>query len=606
MTISGWEMTVTGTVQGVGFRPFVFCTASEFGVTGSVKNTASGVVIQAFGETSAVENFARKIKTSPPPLSVIDGVTSVLLAANTPCPTEFTIETSKEGAAGGITVPRDTTYCETCLAEMLSETNRRYLHPFINCTQCGPRYSIIKELPYDRKNTTMAAFEMCDACRREYDSPASRRFHAQPTCCHDCGPQVTFVDSTGKPETTDAPVSAAAKALADDKIVAVKGVGGFHLACRADDEETVLRLRRQKKRPHKPLALMVASVAAAEAFARMSDLEKRLLESPERPIVLLDKKEGRQNHLAPAVTCRLNRVGVMLPSSPLHYLLLEKMAPVPLVMTSGNPSGDVLCCKNDEALDKLRDMADFFLLHDRPIHMRIDDAVISTMEDVPVMVRHARGYVPKALPAPEASNGIIAMGGIQKCSIALGRGKTAYVSQYLGNVDHVSTLQNAEAAIDHLSCLLGVTPKAYVHDAHPRNPMLRVKHLPGLPQIPIQHHHAHAAACLGENNHEGPAVCVVFDGTGWGEDDTIWGGEFLIADGRTFLRAAHLKTVPMPGGDAAVRHPGRLAYAALYPSFDGNQEELLGWMPEHEKNALAQMLKANVNCPPYIQHGAPV
>jgi len=533
----------------------------------------------------------------PPPLAEIVTLSSVQLQASTRIPSEFTIETSQEGAAAHVTVPRDTTFCETCLTELLDENNRRFAHPFINCTQCGPRYSIIKKLPYDRQHTTMASFDMCETCKKEYSEPTSRRFHAQPTCCHDCGPVLSFVDNENKPIETHDCISATAKALYENTIVAIKGVGGFHLACRADADGVVERLRQRKRRPHKPLALMVKSLEEAKRFAHISKAEERLLQSPERPIVLLRKNDQWENHLCPGVTFMIDTVGVMLPSSPLHYLLLEKTSDFPLVMTSGNPSGDVLCCENDDALSKLNSIADYFLLHNRPIHMRIDDSVIRIIDDTPVMVRHARGYVPRSLPAPISLDGLVALGGIQKSSIALGRNKTAYVSQYLGSAEHMATIAHADGAMAHLEELLGITPKAMAHDSHPNNPLLHVKRPQGLPLIPIQHHHAHAAACLGENSHPGPAICVVFDGTGWGEDGTIWGGEFLIADYSHVYRAAHLKDVPMPGGDAAVRYPGRMAFSILYQRLGDQAKDLIAWMDDSEKNTLAAMLDANLNCP---------
>ncbi|GAB6095860.1 carbamoyltransferase HypF [Desulfatiferula olefinivorans] len=597
MTHFAWKVTITGTVQGVGFRPFVFSTAGEFGITGSVRNTSAGVEILAFGDDDRVARFVRKLKTAPPPLSEIDTFSSVPVQVSTRIPADFSIETSREGAAAEVTVPRDTTFCETCLSELMDKENRRFGHPFINCTQCGPRYSIIKKLPYDRTYTTMDSFGMCEACRREYAEPRSRRFHAQPTCCPDCGPHLSFADHDGTPIATGDPLSAAAQALFQNRIVAIKGVGGFHLACRADDAGVVERLRLRKKRPHKPLALMVKSLEDVRRFACVSGADERLLTSPERPIVLLPKNERWQQYLCPGVTGAISSVGVMLPSSPLHYLMLEKTTGFPLVMTSGNPSGDVLCCDNDEALAKLSGIADFFLLHNRPIQMRIDDSVIRTVDGTPVMVRHARGYVPRALPAPMSLDGLVALGGIQKSSIALGRSNTAYVSQYLGVADNMAVIAHAEAAMAHLTELLGIRPVAVAHDSHPNNLLLHIKRPKGLPLIPVQHHHAHAAACLGENRHTGPAICVVFDGTGWGEDGTLWGGEFLIADLHRFHRAAHLKGMLMPGGDAAVRYPGRMAFSALYRKLGDPAKGLIAWMDDSEKNILAAMLDVHLNCP---------
>lgn len=592
-----WKITITGTVQGVGFRPFVYVTAHTFGIKGFVCNTVKGVVIKAIGNPEDLERFVRAIETSAPPLSRIDQMHRESMDWEGDIPQGFTIEASKDGQSSRVTVPRDTTLCAACLEEMTDKTNRRFGHPFINCTQCGPRYSIIRKLPYDRPNTTMAGFDMCPACAGEYGSPLDRRFHAQPTCCNDCGPGISLAGPDGAPIESPDPIKSAALALKDNKIVAIKGVGGFHLACRADRSEVVNRLRKRKSRPAKPLALMASSLPVVKAFAHVSGLEESWLLSAERPIVVLRKKQTADGLLSRSITLKLDTVGVMLPSSPLHELLMGHLGTIPLVMTSGNITGEVLCCENDEAFALLGSVADLFLVHDRPIHMRIDDSVIRVIDHDFTMIRHARGYVPAPLPGGSRANGLMALGGIQKCSLAMGRGQNVFVSQYLGHADTLSTQDYARSTLNHLTSLLGFSPVAVAHDSHPQNPLLHLVKDWGVPLIPVQHHHAHAAACMGEHNIEGDAICVVYDGTGWGDDGTIWGSEIGVADYKRFQRMVHLVPMPMPGGDAATRYPGRMALSMLHAAMGRDALKALPWMEAQEKEAVLAMIEGKVNCP---------
>jgi|WetSurMetagenome_2_1015567.scaffolds.fasta_scaffold00423_12 hydrogenase maturation protein HypF len=589
-----FTISIKGTVQGVGFRPFVYRTAKAHSITGNVRNDGSGVTITAFGDKKNLDAFTESIKESAPPLAHIRSIAVTETAADT-IPADFGIVRSDKDGHPEIDIAADTAVCPACLAEMFDPSNRRHLHPFINCTDCGPRYTIIKELPYDRPKTTMAAFDMCDACREEYEDPANRRFHAQPTCCPDCGPRLVLTDGSRAIISGDDPIAAATGLLAEGKIVAVKGIGGFHLACRADSSKAVARLRRRKRREEKPFAIMVKDTRAALRHAEVSETERFMLESPERPIVLLAKK-GDAPSLAAEVAPGLPTLGVMLPYTPVHHLLFSGERLPALVMTSANRSDEPIIHGDDAAYATLGDIADAFLTHDRAIFVRNDDSIVRVVAERPVMVRRSRGFVPEPLPSPVNVDGLVALGGVLKSTIAVGRKNDCYLSHYIGSVETAEALEGMSGAASHLISALGVKPSAYVCDMHPQSLVASYAESTGLPVVKVQHHHAHAAACMAENEIKNGALAIVFDGTGYGEDGKIWGGEILHATYTGYSRLGHLSYLTLPGGDEAIRNPGRIALAALYKLMGDKAAMALPRMPDDEKRAVLDMVKSGAGC----------
>jgi len=562
-------------VQGVGFPPFVYRLALGRGIAGGVRNFSGGVEIHAQGAPGDVEEFVRRLRDDTPPLARIRdlAVTDVPLGDET----AFRIETT--GAAGGLDVDaaRDIATCDACLAEMRDPSGRRHRHPFINCTDCGPRYTIIESLPYDRANTSMKVFPMCPACEREYNDPADRRFHAQPVCCHDCGPALDLLDGEGRSLETDDPIADAADALAGGMILAVKGIGGFHLACDATSSEAVKRLRERKYREEKPLAVMVRDIDAASAIAEFGASERSLLESPERPIVLLAKR-GEGGCIAREAAPRSKFHGLMLPYTPVHHMLLERLPY--LVMTSGNKTEEPIARTNEAALEKLRGIADMFLVHDRAILTRNDDSVVREIADDAVIMRRSRGYAPEPIAAGENVGGIIACGPMLKNCIAVGRNDLAYVSQHIGDLTNLETYRSLEQTAEKLCGMLGVEPELAACDAHPGYASTRFAESLGIPVVRVQHHHAHIVACMAENDLRGRVIGIAFDGTGYGDDGHTWGSEILIADRAGYERLGHLSYMKMPGGDAAVEHPGRMALGALFPLLGRDAADMLPWMDE--------------------------
>jgi hydrogenase maturation protein HypF len=596
METAAIHITISGTVQGFGFRPFVYKMAQKHRVGGFVCNSLQGVEIDASGRPSDLERFAADLQACPPPLARIAGFKSLPLTDAVEYQS-FEIKQSRLGDQPQLDITRDSATCEACVSELRSADDRRHRHAFINCTDCGPRYSIIKGLPYDRAATTMAPFEMCPACRAEYENPADRRFHAQPVCCPRCGPQLQLLDNQGNEVSVSDPVTGTIARLVRGEIMAVKGLGGFHLACRADLDQTVALLRQRKRREQKPLAIMARDLAAAGRYALISDREAGLLQSIERPIVILEKNPGAPS-LAAELAPRVNTLGIMLPYTPLHHLLFDTADYDVLVMTSANLSSEPICIDTAEAVAKLNGIADGYLTHNRLINVRMDDSIVRTLAGEPVLLRRSRGYVPDPLPADCDVDGIVALGGIMKATVTVGRGSSCYVSQYLGSADSVATLESRDDTLRHLLGLLGVKPELQVCDLHPLgltaggdvntvdNRLIRV-----------QHHHAHAVACMAENRVSGKAVCVVYDGLGLGEDGTIWGGEILIADRSGYQRFGHWKVGPMPGGDAATLNPGRMAIGALWARLGREVDGLCPWMAEDERRAAVELVAADVNCP---------
>jgi hydrogenase maturation protein HypF len=552
---------VEGVVQGVGFRPHAFRLARELGLAGWVLNDERGVVVEVEGDGAAVRRFLARLTADAPPLAAVERLETEERAP-TGAPGFRIVQSSRAGDPAAL-VSADTATCDDCLKELFDPGDRRHRHPFISCTNCGPRFTIVRDVPYDRPRTTMAGFEMCDDCRREYENPADRRFHAQPIACHACGPTVRLADRSGASlaDRGDA-LRAAAAALRGGRIVAVKGLGGFHLACRADDEAAVAALRTRKHREEKPFALMAAGLGAVRALVELGPAEEALLLGRERPIVLAPRRAGAP--IAAAVAPASRELGVMLPYSPLHHLLLADAA-MTLVMTSGNVSDEPIAYRDDDALARLADIADLFLLHDRPIHMRTDDSVVRAVHGRPVMLRRSRGHVPRSLDLPLSTpQPLLATGAELKSTFCLARDRRAWMGHHIGDLATWETLRSFREGIVHFERLFAVVPEVVAHDLHPDYlstgyALERQELCP----VGVQHHHAHLAACLAEHGEEGPAVGAIYDGTGYGTDGTVWGGELLVGDLCDSERAGHLLAVPMPGGEQAIRQPWRMARAWL-------------------------------------------
>ncbi len=567
------EVRVDGVVQGVGFRPFVFRLAEEYGLAGFVLNDSAGVLIEVEGPAAAVDAFVAAIPARAPVLARVEAVAVRDLAAT--AGRGFSIVASDDAGGPDALVSPDTAPCADCLTELRAPTDRRYRHPFVNCTNCGPRFTIVRGVPYDRPLTTMATFTMCDACRAEYDDPRDRRFHAQPNACPACGPRVSLVAADGADRAVREEVrralagardvvAGAAALLAGGRIVAVKGAGGYHLACRADDDAAVGALRARKHREDRPFALMVADVDAARALVALGPAQEALLVGVARPIVLAPRATAAP--ISAAVAPRAPDLGVMLPSTPLHHLLLDDVG-TPLVMTSGNRSDEPIAHEDDDARARLADIADAILLHDRPIHVRTDDSVLRAREGAPLMLRRARGYVPESVALPiAAARDVLAVGAELKSTFTLARGSRAWVGHHIGDLRNAETLASFTSGIAHFERLFAVRPEIVAHDLHPdllSTTVARQREGDGLVLVGVQHHHAHLAACLAEHGETGPAVGAIYDGTGFGPDGTAWGGEILVGDLRSFTRVGSLRPVALPGGDRAAREPWRMACAWL-------------------------------------------
>jgi hydrogenase maturation protein HypF len=557
-------IVIRGIVQGVGFRPFAYNLAARLCLTGFVKNQTGGVLIEVEGEPPALERFVAELTERPPPLAQITHLSWESLAPRGEG--EFRIESSAADAASPVFISPDVAVCPECLAEVFDPADRRHGYPFLNCTNCGPRLTIITGAPYDRQRTTMAAFPMCAACRAEYDDPRDRRFHAQPTACAACGPRLQSLDGKGQLVVASDPLAHFAAALLDGKIGALKGLGGYHLVCDARNARAVAELRRRKHRDEKPFAVMAPDVEGAGALCEVGQAERELLLSTRCPIVLLRKCSP--GPVADEVAPRNPWLGVMLPYTPLHHLLLRAVGGVPLVMTSGNRSDEPIAYRDDEAVEKLAGIADLFLVHNRPIYVRCDDSVTRVVDGVEQPLRRSRGYAPRPISLPfECPQPILAVGGQLKGTFALGRGRQAFLSHHLGDLDHYEAFRAFEKDVTLYQDLFGVTPSCLAHDLHPdyatshyaRERAARQ----GVRLLSVQHHHAHMASCMAEHGLTEPVIGVTFDGSGYGTDGAVWGGEFLVGDYRDFHRAAHLRYVGLPGGDQAVREPWRMAVAHL-------------------------------------------
>jgi hydrogenase maturation protein HypF len=563
------QFRVSGVVQGVGFRPFVYVTATSLGLAGEVSNDSSGVVIEVEGDPAALAQFATALTENAPPLALVERV----LAVDQPVRggTGFTIADTRQAAGGRTLAGPDVATCEDCLRELTDRTDRRYRHPFISCTNCGPRFTVTTALPYDRGTTTMANFPLCAACAREYADPANRRFHAQTIACHECGPVVELV-RTGQPRLGgDDAVAATRSMLAEGRILAVKGIGGYHLVCDATSETAVAELRRRKARGDKAFAVMVPDVGTAHSLAEISPAEAVLLTSPARPIVLLRRTDGVSPRLAAAVAPRKPHLGILLPYSPLHTLLFglpgDVRGPEVLVMTSGNLGGEPIAYRDDDAETRLASLVDGWLRHDRPIFVPCDDSVVRIVGGVELPLRRSRGYAPLPVALPISVSPTLAVGADLKNTCCVADEEYAWLSQHIGDMDDLATLEAFGRTERHLEELTGVAPKQLACDAHPayRSADWARTAARDRPVRAVQHHHAHIAAVLGEHGYDGsePVIGFAFDGTGFGTDGAIWGGEVLVADFTGFHRYSHLAYVPLPGGDAAVDRPYRMALAHL-------------------------------------------
>ncbi|WP_445281477.1 carbamoyltransferase HypF [Streptomyces sp. DSM 118148] len=613
------RITVYGTVQGVGFRPYVHRLAAELGLAGFVGNTASGVLIEVEGRAEDVALFHDRLVKEPPPLAVVTGVRREDVPA-TGAAEPFAIRRTGE-STGRTQLPPDTATCPDCLRELADTADRRHRHPFITCTHCGPRFTIATAMPYDRAATTMAGFPLCPPCAREYGDPADRRFHAQPVACPDCGPRLTLVPAagTGVRPARDADALATARALlAAGRVVAVKGVGGYHLACDATDERAVATLRERKERGGKAFAVMCADLGTAQDIAHLTTAERAALTSARRPIVLLRRRPaGPGPRLAGQVCPGSPHVGVMLPYAPLHTLLLglpgDPPGPRVLVMTSGNRSGEPIVTDDGEALERLAGLADAWLAHDRPIASPCDDSLLRVRPDgTEQVLRRSRGYVPRPLRLPVPVRPVLAVGGDLKNALCLGDGDQAWFGPHIGDMGDLATLDAAARAERHVTALTGVTPELLAADRHPRYHSAgwarRLSGERGLPPPAlVQHHHAHIAAAMAEHGLDGgtPVIGVAFDGTGYGDDGTVWGGEVLLAGYSGFRRFAHLATAPLPGGDAGVANPCRLALARLWAAglpWEPDLPSLLA-CTEGELFVLRQQLERDVACVPTSSMG---
>ena len=600
--MTGRHIEIRGVVQGVGFRPWIYRLATEEGLAGYVRNDATGVTIEAFGPEEAIDLFIRRLD-APPPAAVIAHLRSWTIPAEPVG--AFSIVHSEETLERRVSIPPDLATCPECLSEISDPANRRYRYPFTNCTNCGPRFTITRDVPYDRPATTMAPFRMCAACQREYDDVRDRRFHAQPNACPACGPRLELIDADGNVLTDADPIGAVARALTAGRVAAIKGLGGFHLACDATSAVAVTCLRVRKHRDEKPFAVMVASLEEAEAIAVLGEEERRLLMSVERPIVLAARRSG--GPLAPEVAPHNPLVGVMLPYTPLHHLLMHDVRR-PLVMTSGNLSEEPLAYRNGEALDRLAGIADLFLLHDREIETRCDDSVARVIAGAPTVLRRSRGYVPRSVAvSPRFDVPVLACGALLKNTFCIGSGDAAYLGPHIGDLENLETYRTFEESVARMEKFLRVAPAVIAHDLHPEY-MSTAYALarPEQPKIAVQHHHAHVVSAMAEHALPGPVIGVAYDGTGYGMDGTAWGGEILVARDDTFERVATLRPVALPGADAAIRHPWRIALALVEDAFDGQPPldglRLFAAVPARDVAVVRQMLATRFRAP--LAHGA--
>lgn len=587
-----YQIRINGIVQGVGFRPFVYRLASEYDLKGWVLNSSAGVLIRVEGPDEQINTFARRLVEEPPPLALIRSWD--INAQDWSGFTDFKIKASDDHEQKVAMISPDIAVCAECRSEVLNREDRRYHYPFINCTNCGPRFTIIKDLPYDRSMTTMASFPMCPECQREYENPNHRRFHAQPNACPVCGPHISLLNRQGQEINQD--VRELFKA---GYIVAVKGLGGFHLAVNARDAKAVARLRKSKQRDAKPFAVMVKDVETAHKYCLISPPEERWLLAPQAPIVVLKCREGNQLN-SDIIHPGLNTLGVMLPYTPLHYLLFDQDLEI-LIMTSANISDEPLIIDNQEAIGKLGQIADYFLVHNRDIYNPCDDSVLRvTSLETPLFFRRARGFVPRGIKIDDGTKPILAVGGEMKNTFCLTRNGEAFLSQHWGDLNHFNNYMNFQRGIERFKRMLYVEPEIIAHDLHPNYQTSRwAKMQPGVKLIEVQHHFAHLASVMAEHNLQGEVLGLICDGTGWGTDGAVWGGEILRADYTGFTRLAQHKYVPFPGGDQNAKKPYRMALIYLYAAFGEEvfdlAEQFLPQLATEEKNIMLTCLMNNAH-----------
>jgi len=598
-----FRVCVRGIVQGVGFRPFVFHLAKNYSLAGYVLNNTRGVDIEVEGEEKNIKKFLRALHSKSPPLAVIEDISFEKLPVVGY--SEFKIESSRREKESFLPISPDIGTCDDCLRELFDPKDRRYLYPFINCTNCGPRFTIVKDIPYDRANTTMSSFKMCKECDREYHDPFNRRFHAQPNACPICGPSVKLLNRQGEEIKTEDPISSAAELIRKGYILAVKGIGGYHLACDATNSEIVKRLRERKSRMDKPFALMMRDLDQIRMFCTVNPDEENLLLSPRKPIVLLKKKD--KDILPEQIAPKNKYLGVMLPYTPLHYILLEKVK-IPLVMTSGNISEEPIAYKDDDALNRLGKIADAFLVHNREIQIRVDDSVARVVEGKEMLIRRSRGFAPQPFRVKniDTKKCILAVGPHLKNTFCILKKGFAIVSHHIGDLENLAAFSALEEGVKHYIKIFRFNPEVVACDLHPNylstNFAREYSKNNSLPLIQVQHHHAHIVSLLTEAGINEKVIGVCFDGAGLGSDGNLWGGEFFIANLSSFIRIAHLRYVYLPGGEAAIKEPWRIALSYLNEIYKENciplTCQLVGSFVESKKIILVyNLLKKRINCP---------
>lgn len=587
------KIVVKGIVQGVGFRPFIYKNATKNNLKGFVNNTSKGVFIEVEGYEEDITSFIEEIKHKPPVLSKVTDIK--IIDKEIEGYTNFKIIESKEEEEAITLISPDIAICDDCLRDIRDKNNRRYRYAFTNCTNCGPRFSITKKVPYDRENTTMDVFQMCSECREEYNDPLNRRFHAQPNGCSKCGPRVYICNKEGNEIISNDPIKDIAKEIKNGKIVAIKGIGGFHLACDAKNKEVINELRKRKKRPRKPLAVMMRDIETVKKYCDVNELEERILLGNKKPILLLDKK--RNSLLPKELTNYQNgKLGVMLPYTPVHHILFSEDIDI-LVMTSANISGEPMVYKNHEAIEKLKGIADFYLMNNRHIYIPIDDSVSRVILGKERVLRNARGYAPKSMEIKDMAYSI-ALGANSNNTFAIANNENIFFSNYIGDLANYNTWQHYINSLEHMKGIYKIDPKSYFYDLHPnfyQNELLKeIK----TKKIGIQHHHAHIVACMAEHSLEEEVIGIAFDGTGYGIDGKLWGGEFFICDKERFKRLAHLNYVALPGGEGAIREPWKIAISYLYDIF---KEDYAAYVPKHlqekKHQIITEIIKKDINSP---------
>lgn len=592
MKIARKKINIQGIVQGVGFRPFIFNLADSHQLSGFVSNNPQGVIIEIEGNSYKINQFVNDIKLKAPPIAVITDINSQQIAPTGV--TGFSITKSTHNEKISTLISPDVAVCDDCLHELFDPNDRRYHYPFINCTNCGPRYTIINNIPYDRPYTSMKNFKMCADCQAEYDDPTNRRFHAQPNACPKCGPQVKLFDSKQKLQNVDNVITTTREKLKDGKITAIKGLGGFHLAVDATNNDMVQRLRKLKGRDEKPFAIMVRNLAIARQLCQISKDEEKSLKSIVAPILLLKKMPDCQ--IAESVAPGNEYLGMMLPYTPLHHVLFEKLD-IPLVMTSANYSEEPICIDNDEAFERLKSIVDYFLIHNRDIYLRSDDSVAIHLANKLRYLRRSRGIVPQPIFVKSAGSPVLAVGGELKNTVCLLKDDKAIVSQHIGDLENIEAYNFFKMTIEHLQRIFDVKPELIIHDMHPQYFSTQwAKERPDIQTIAVQHHHVHLAACMAENQLTEPVIGIIMDGTGYGTDGTIWGGEILIGDYTNFDRFAHFEPMPLPGGDTAIKSPWRTAVSYLHKTFDSSMPNL-PFIGNHNIEPIIEMVDKNINSP---------